>query len=617
MANAAHALTAAQAQQMNAALRLLNSGSVDDALKTARRLVAASPRAPEAQQFAGICLARKGNAVEAEQAFRRALALAPENPHVLANLATLLRRIGRREEAVQAWRRAVAIAPDSAQAWLDLGLTELGLQHLPQAREALQRATALQPGSALAWHGLGDAQRASDDPVAAETAYRKAVAADAGYGPAWANLASVLRQSGRSAEAIECLEQARKAGRQDPGIEDALVGALVDTGQVEAALERARRLLRTHPLHVPGHVTLAHLLWEHGPALAPGEDPLETFRAAALAMPQEQALQLAFVRFLLVARQTEEVLQRVRELRAQADHPDLMRLHADALEMQGRSDEAGALYAQLHRALGSSDPALLNAYVRHLLKSGQWQAAERIASEATRISPTNQEAWAYLGTAWRLLDDPREFWLWDYERLITMVEVQPPPGYANMPEFLAALTATLEPMHRAAREPVQQSLRGGSQTPGRLFGRQEPVIAATHAAMLQAVEAWLAGLPSDANHPFLRYRKRSVRMSGSWSVRLWSSGSHVNHIHSEGWMSSAFYVALPPSVQSTVGDDTAGHIQFGQPPRELGLDLPPRRVLRPEPGRLALFPSCMWHGTVPFVDTQPRITIAFDMLPAD
>jgi len=43
--------------------------------------------------------------------------------------------------------------------------------------------------------------------------------------------------------------------------------------------------------------------------------------------------------------------------------------------------------------------------------------------------------------------------------------------------------------------------------------------------------------------------------------------------------------------------------------------LAPRRVIRPEPGKLALFPSYMWHGTVPFDDDQPRVTIAFDMTP--
>ena len=33
------------------------------------------------------------------------------------------------------------------------------------------------------------------------------------------------------------------------------------------------------------------------------------------------------------------------------------------------------------------------------------------------------------------------------------------------------------------------------------------------------------------------------------------------------------------------------------------------------PGRLVLFPSYMWHGTIPFHDAQPRTTIAFDVVP--
>ena len=32
-------------------------------------------------------------------------------------------------------------------------------------------------------------------------------------------------------------------------------------------------------------------------------------------------------------------------------------------------------------------------------------------------------------------------------------------------------------------------------------------------------------------------------------------------------------------------------------------------------GRLVLFPSYMWHGTVPFEADQPRMTVAFDVVP--
>ena len=33
-------------------------------------------------------------------------------------------------------------------------------------------------------------------------------------------------------------------------------------------------------------------------------------------------------------------------------------------------------------------------------------------------------------------------------------------------------------------------------------------------------------------------------------------------------------------------------------------------------GRLVLFPSYMWHGTTPITGDAPRLTIAFDAVPA-
>jgi hypothetical protein len=40
-----------------------------------------------------------------------------------------------------------------------------------------------------------------------------------------------------------------------------------------------------------------------------------------------------------------------------------------------------------------------------------------------------------------------------------------------------------------------------------------------------------------------------------------------------------------------------------------------RRAVQPVPGRLVLFPSYMWHGTIPFHATTARTTIAFDAVP--
>jgi len=103
-----------------------------------------------------------------------------------------------------------------------------------------------------------------------------------------------------------------------------------------------------------------------------------------------------------------------------------------------------------------------------------------------------------------------------------------------------------------------------------------------------------------------------LRYAGSWSSRLKDCGFHVNHIHPEGWISSCYYIAVPDAAK----DESArqGWIKFGEPGFDIAL--PIRRSIQPVPGRLVLFPSYMWHGTVVFHGAQSRTTIAFDAVPS-
>ena len=96
-------------------------------------------------------------------------------------------------------------------------------------------------------------------------------------------------------------------------------------------------------------------------------------------------------------------------------------------------------------------------------------------------------------------------------------------------------------------------------------------------------------------------------------MRLKGRGFHANHVHPAGWISSALYVVLPPDV----GQEEAGYLTLGDPRAPtLPIDIPPFRTVEPKPGRLALFPSYMWHGTRPFSEGE-RLTVAFDVATPD
>jgi hypothetical protein len=186
---------------------------------------------------------------------------------------------------------------------------------------------------------------------------------------------------------------------------------------------------------------------------------------------------------------------------------------------------------------------------------------------------------------------------------------------------MAAVASELHALHNMSHHPADQSLRDGTQTRGNLFERRSLKIQALARQVQRQVEERIAGLHSDSRHPFLSRNRRKARFIGSWSVRLRSGGYHVSHIHQQGWLSSALYVELPDSVvragrSTAAGEPSEGALTFGVPSAQFGLDLPPRRIERPKAGRLVIFPSYFWHGTLPFRSESPRLTVAFDMVPA-
>ena len=169
----------------------------------------------------------------------------------------------------------------------------------------------------------------------------------------------------------------------------------------------------------------------------------------------------------------------------------------------------------------------------------------------------------------------------------------------------------LRRLHNLRGQPLAQSVRGGTQTDGNLFQRIEPEIVALREAVRRTAAEHAANLPDlDPRHPLARGRPSRIAFSGAWSVRLQAGGHHANHVHPMGWLSSA----CTSFCRRTSDGDHAGWLTLGEPQAQLGVDLPPRRLIEPKPGRLALFPSWMWHGTRPFGEGE-RITVAFDVAP--
>ena len=129
----------------------------------------------------------------------------------------------------------------------------------------------------------------------------------------------------------------------------------------------------------------------------------------------------------------------------------------------------------------------------------------------------------------------------------------------------------------------------------------------------EAVERYIADMKPDEKHPLLSRRARGFRLHRLLVVAAEAIAAFTPtmSIPKAGSVPAIMWRCRQRSRMPR----PAGLDQVRRTGLDVTLKDPIRRAIQPRPGRLVLFPSYMWHGTVPFRDTQPRTTIAFDVVP--
>jgi tetratricopeptide (TPR) repeat protein len=477
----------------------------------------------------------------------------PDPAGILDRARYLLDR-GRPEKARQVLAEAIANGLDGAPVRSLLGLVLHQLGDLPGCERELRQAVHLAPGDGAAEFALASINFRLGNETQAEAAVRRAIA--------------------KGMDDVHC---------------HLLLGRLLNRQSRFAEAESAWRAAIRRDLASPqGQRELAELIWMQTGDLAKARAELD-------AAPQTAEIVTITVQLLQGAGQ-ERAAYALASARAERD-PSLHILAARA-----------ALAIDPHAAdrhLAAAPPGITPAArakteIEADLALGRAGQAVRRAEALHAARPHDQHATALLATAWRLADDPRYGTLYDYQRLVRSYRIPPPPGWSSLDAYLADLGQALDGIHGPLTHPVGQSLRHGSQTLRNLTDYPAPAIRALFAALDPPIRRHIAAIGAHG---------QDYAIASAWSVRLNSGGFHINHVHPEGWISSAFYVRTPSDLHGT-----DGHLKFGEPGPPTAPPLAPEHLVKPEPGLLVLFPSYMWHGTVPFASQQTRLSCAFDIV---
>ncbi|HUA81577.1 MAG TPA: putative 2OG-Fe(II) oxygenase [Dyella sp.] len=587
--------------------KMLQTGDLRGAHEQLQRIVDQQPDYAEALRLLGGVRQTLGDIDGAETWLRKAMAADPGWAPTWASLGELLLNRGRTDEALPLLQRVASRMPQAA--WL------LARHYNDQQRPADALATlapfcsaeqipaelATQHIAALAALGRQDeaiafyGQRAEASPNDPATSHA---------------LAMALAAASRHTEAEHAAHHALAHGHRTAAAYFTHASSLIALGKLEPAEAALRHCVQLEPRHIEAHDHLARLVWIR---TGDSEQTTATIDQALQRFGDDEALLAAKAAILQGAGDARGAYRCLAEsaAHAQASPTLLVRAGLAALEF-----EPAAALALAERAWRLSPAAAAqNLLAAALLGTGDARQALRHCETLLAHTPDDQYLIALQTTAWRLLGDERYEAFCDYPRLVRAQTLQAPAPWRDLSHFLADLKSSLERLHNPHGHPLLfQSLRHGTETTGDLTRHPDPVIQALFEAFDAPIRAYMAYIDTGSD-PLRRRNRGTYRFNGGWSVRLRRAGYHTNHVHPRGWISSAFYVDLPDGMDTASTPD--GCLAFGQPSIVTTPPLHAQHTVRPEMGRLVLFPSYFWHGTVPFHSERNRLTVAFDVVPGE
>jgi len=261
-------------------------------------------------------------------------------------------------------------------------------------------------------------------------------------------------------------------------------------------------------------------------------------------------------------------------------------------------------------ALAPGDIVTLDMATHIALARGVPAEARRFAEASLARRPANQRALSLLALALIQLGcDAEVARLLDFDRLLRVGRLEPPPGFGPPSSFDAALADAVAARTELDRRHLGKTMVGGARLHDS-FVIGDPLAGALRQAFLAAARGYAETLAVAPDHPMARTRPAALDLI-SWANIVVAKEFELPHIHDGSWLSGVYYPEMPPADPQ---DPDSGAIELGG--HDLGdalkLSGPTRRV-RPEAGTLVLFPAYFYHRTLPFAGAGRRISIAFDI----
>lgn len=521
--------------------------------------------------------------------------------YMAAGLA-LMEPGGNLHDAQRHYRQVLAVDPGHADANLQLGTIEVWMRNYPKAEEFF----------ALAY------KRNPQNPTILN------------------NLALSLHEQGKVGPAMPLYEQALKMDPENPSVRINFARGLMNVGQGERALAEAQRGVEIQPENGMGWFIMGTI----HQSLGHREEAASAMTKAVHLMPGHMEANFLLARTLFDADDPDACLKPSQDIYEEhGDITEAAMCRAELLYQSGKFKEAEQILGKqlvaknellrlaalnilgaVKQALGeteeaielhkmaitllSDDPSTRYFYGRTLAQSGDFKEALVQFGKAAPAMVLSQDLIAHLTLCQKMTGSEEKIQK-DVATLLKEQVLEPKEIYSKITDLNDAVMKSLAETEQRPLHTLDRNRRVGNQSWEAVLGNPNSDATVMLGEIIQdALIAYLADLPQDAiNHPFTTRLKFGMGQTGSWAESINESPDFTFSVDKVGWFKAIYFASVPQECDDE--NNKAGWLRFGIPDFGDKSDFTADAEIKPEAGKLVIFPAYYWYGFNALSASQP------------
>lgn len=411
------------------------------------------------------------------------------------------------------------------------------------------------------------------------------------------------------------------------------------TNKREDAISCFIDLTKINPDYIKGWINLA-ISYQNAGLLEKSE---ECYKKALNLNPIDKIANLGFCELLRIDGKNDEVIKNLKNLSTHFPNEKIINsTYARSLYEGGRESEALKLYEKISNDFPNDKDALHNQVVIQKKIRKNYDKGLEIAFKLEEIDPNLETTKELILELFmqkkdikgyikyynslednmklnRTIDAMTNYIAHQTDDSVDPVFCSKPLEYifrTKLSDFCSSSKELIKDLKSDIKnkynvwEPNLNSTIGGHQTMKNLFLYEEKSFSELLKILRLLIDKYKVHFSNSESFMIKDWPKNtSVH---SWAVTLSKNGHQNAHIHPDGWLSGVLYLQVPKMKKNE------GSIFF----TSLGYDYPNinkkkilKKFIKPEEGDLVLFPSSLFHGTVPTTSETERISLAFDIKP--